>query len=177
MPDHLGGCTMQTENINFRGKVDNLYDRLVKFNSENKGKFIPPLQEVEVIETKRYPQYALCGNLGPQKDGPIIQGDYFGSILLEDDDIVFGECFEHSSWAVDYFKRLCDYLGIKKPKGRYRLTEDEIKYRKRIVKIFDKKKKECPLKYQAEICKEIEAEEGIYLPVRTLRLWRHESNI
>jgi hypothetical protein len=62
-------------------------------------------------------------------------------------------------------------------KGRYRLTEDEIRFRRKIVKIYEKKKKACPLKYQAEIAREIEIEEGISLPVRTLHYWRHNTKI
>ncbi len=56
---------------------------------------------------------------------------------------------------------------IEKQKGRYRLTDDEINYRKDKVSEANKIKKESPDLYWKEIAKRMDIRE------RTLRDWRH----
>ena len=54
-----------------------------------------------------------------------------------------------------------------KQKGRYRLTKEEIKKRKKIVKEATRIKNESPFKTWQQVANEID------VPVRTLRDWRH----
>ena len=54
-----------------------------------------------------------------------------------------------------------------KQKGRYRLTDDQIKLRRKIVRDAIKRKQESPLKTWKEVARELD------IPERTLRDWRH----
>lgn len=58
-------------------------------------------------------------------------------------------------------------VGGVKDKGRYRLTDDEIKSRRKRVREAKKRKKESPQMLWKQIAKDLD------LPERTLRDWRH----